>query len=171
METERTQYREWSPWPTFVTVILWAVAPAVVYAILRDPGEIPHAGVRWLVALSVVALAGAIWTFLGGLTVLVQESRIVLYLGRTPLVRRVVPFDRIRSTRVVRYRPIVEFGGWGVRGSGRRRAWTARGDRAVELTLADDRVLLIGSDHPQRLENAIRTCGGPEIVSTPVSRG
>ena len=73
METERTRYREWSPWPTFTTVILWIVVPIAVYAILTDATEIPSEVVRWLVALSVIGLTWAIWAFLGGLTVLVQE--------------------------------------------------------------------------------------------------
>ena len=167
MDREQTRYREWSPWPTFTTVILWIVVPIAVYAILTDATEIPSEVLRWVVALSVIGLTWAIWAFLGGLTVLVQESRIVLHLGRTPLVRKVVPFGDIASMQTITYRPLIEFGGWGVRGLGDRRAWTARGNKAVELTLTDGNELLIGSDHPQRLQERIRTLSGREIPSTP----
>ena len=68
-----------------------------------------------------------------------------------------LPFSEIVSMESVKYHPIREFGGWGVRGWGKRKAWSARGDRAVALTLTEDRLLLIGSDHPQRLEERIRT--------------
>ena len=167
MNTERTRYREWSPWPAFTTVILWVVVPIAVYAILTDTTEIPSELGRWIAALSVIALTGAIWAFLGGLTVLVQETRVVLHLGRTPLVRKVVRFDDIVSTRVITYRPLIEFGGWGVRGLGDRRAWTARGNKAVELTLADGNELLIGSDHPMRLQERLRTLAGRDFGAAP----
>ena len=141
------------------------------YAIIGDANDLPVPWMHWLVGLSVAGFIGLIWAVLFGLTVLVQETRIVLHLGQTRLVRTAIPFEEIVSARVVRYRPIVEFGGWGFRGSRQRRAWTARGNQAVELTLAGDRLLLIGSDHPQRLEAAIRTHGGPGITRTPDARG
>jgi hypothetical protein len=170
MTDRRTRYREWSSWPPFVTVILWIVVPAVCWAILNDSDEIESSAMRWLLASSVVGLVLLLRLVLGGLTVMVQETRLVLNLGKLPLVRRIVPFAEIVSTRVVRYRPLAEFGGWGVRGVGRRRAWTARGNQAVELSLTGDRILLVGSDHPHRLESAIRTHGAPDIGRTPPTR-
>jgi hypothetical protein len=167
MTDRRTRYREFSTWPPFVTAILWVIVPVVCYAILTDTDEIASSTARWLLAVSVVGLVVLIWYVLGGLTVMVQNTRIVLHLGRLPIIRRVLQFDEIESMRVVRYRPLVEFGGWGVRGFGRRRAWTARGNQAVELSLTGDRTLLIGSDHPRRLESAIRTQAGPDIGRTP----
>jgi hypothetical protein len=166
MNTERTLYREWSPAPTFMTVILWGVVGMMIYAVVTEASDVRVSGMRLLATSSVAAFVALIWALLFGLTVRVQETRIALHLGRTPLVRTVVPFTDIVSIRVVRYRPLGEFGGWGVRGSRQRRAWAARGDQAVEVTLIGDRVLLIGSDHPQRLENAILTHGGPGITRT-----
>jgi hypothetical protein len=163
MDTERTRYREWSPWPTFTTVILWIIVPIAVYAVVTDTTEIPSDLLRWTVAFAVIALTWAIWAFLGGLTVLVQETRIVIHLGRTALVRKVVAFDDIAAMRVITYRPLIEFGGWGVRGTGNRRAWTARGNRAVEITTNDGNELLVGSDHPARLEERVRTLSGRDI--------
>ena len=43
-----------------------------------------------------------------------------------------------------------------MRGAGKKKAWTARGDRAVVIGLEEGRRLYVGSDHPKRLEEAIR---------------
>jgi hypothetical protein len=112
---------------------------------------------------AILSFVGALKVLLGGLTVLVQETRMVLHLGSVPVVKRVVPFSDILGLRSVVYRPIAEFGGWGVRGFGGRKAWTARGSRAVALDLAGDRQLLVGSDHPQRLEERIRTLAREQL--------
>jgi len=76
------------------------------------------------------------------------------------MIRRRIPLDDVVALRSVRYRPMRDFGGWGVRGMGKRKAWTARGDRAVELDLTGGRQLLIGSDRPDRLLEGIRSAAG-----------
>lgn len=94
---------------------------------------------------------------------MIQETRIVPYLGSIPLVKTLIPFCDIVGLRSVRYRPIREVGGWGLRGFGRRRAWTARGDRAVVLALRDGWEILLGSDQPLRPEEPIRTLAGTRL--------
>src|SRR5690606_36740581 len=93
-------------------------------------------------------------------SVRVDRDGVFLHLGSAPVLRRRVGFDEIEAVEVVRYRPLREFGGWGVRGWGRKKAWTVRGDRAVRLELTGDRMLYIGSETPQRLAARIRTIGG-----------
>lgn len=163
MERERTRYRERTPWPGFVTAVLWGSVVLSCYPILAGwDNDLPD-DLRWVIVGAILAFVGALKTVVGGLTVLVRESAIVLHLGSVPLVKRVVPFRDIVDLRSVEYRPIAEFGGWGVRGFGRRKAWTARGNRAVALDLTGERQLLVGSDHPQRLEERIRTLAGEQL--------
>ena len=157
MTSERAVYVERTPWPDWVRAIFWGVIVLVCFALvagwdttLPPIARVPLAG---LVAGAAVGLHELV----GGLTVRVQETGLLLHLGSVPIIRRRVPFEEILSTESVRYRPVVEFGGWGVRGRGKRKAWTARGDRAVALELTGGRQLLVGSDHPQRLEGRIRS--------------
>lgn len=160
MDRERTTYTERTPWAGWVRAVMWGAVTLSCYPVLAgwdtDLAFVP----RVVIVLGVVAFAAAIELFLGGLTVNVQETGISMHLGKVPLVRRRVRFSEIESLEPVRYRPIREFGGWGVRGWGARKAWSARGDRAVALQLEGDRLLLIGSDHPQRLEERIRSAMG-----------
>ena len=57
----------------------------------------------------------------------------------------------------VQYRPIREFGGWGIRGMGNKKAWTISGDRAVVLEFQNGDSLYLGSQTPQRLRERIET--------------
>ena len=151
---EQTRYRERTPWAFWVDLIYGAAILSAAYSVFATSGG----GTAFRLALAAAVLAGG-WGLrmvLGGLTVLVQDTRIVMHLGSVRLVRKTVPLDGIVSLESVRYRPLMEFGGWGVRGAGKKRAWTARGARAVVIELEEDRRLYVGSDHPQRLEAAIR---------------
>lgn len=160
MDRERTTFRERTPWAGWARAILWGAIVLSCYPILAGWGSGMPFARRVTVVVAVVAVAVAIEVLLGGLTVLVQETRVLIHLGSVPLVRRSVPFSDIVSMESVRYQPIREFGGWGVRGWGRRKAWSARGNEAVALRLEGDRLLLIGSDHPRRLEERIRAAAG-----------
>jgi hypothetical protein len=156
MESERTSYRERTPWAGWVRAVLWGAITLSGYPILAGwHSDLPFLS-RLAIAGAVVAFGVSVELFLGGLTVLVQQTRIYMHLGKFSVIRRRVPFSEIESLESVRYHPMREFGGWGVRGWGKRKAWSARGDRAVALRLEGGRLLLIGSDHPQRLEERIR---------------
>jgi len=160
MDTERTTYREHTPFPAWAKVMLWGVILVAAYAMLAGWDTDLPAVARAPIAAGIVGVGFAIEALLGGLTVIVQESRILLHLGSVPLIRRTVPFAEIVTLESVRYHPLRDFGGWGVRGWGKRKAWTARGDQAVALELEGARLLLIGSDRPRKLEERIRAAMG-----------
>lgn len=163
MTEEKTIYRERTPWPSWVATIYWVAITAVVAPLLAGFDTDLSAVTRGLLALGVVGLAVGLSRAIAGLTVLVQETRLYLFLGSYPLIKRVVPYAEILELHCTEYSPIGEFGGWGARGVGKKKAWTARGNQAVVLTLSDDRQLYVGSDHPQRLEERIRTTAADQL--------
>jgi hypothetical protein len=57
------------------------------------------------------------------------------------------------------YKPILEYGGWGIRCglSGRGRAYNVSGNKGVQLVFKGGRKLLIGSQKAEKLEEAIRS--------------
>jgi Family of unknown function (DUF6141) len=63
----------------------------------------------------------------------------------------------VASAEATEYRPIRQFGGWGVRWGGPRRwAFNVSGNRGVLVELHDGRSYLIGSQRPHELVSAIR---------------
>jgi hypothetical protein len=74
-----------------------------------------------------------------------------------PFAWRTIRLADIEAAEARTYRPLLEYGGWGVRWApGRGMAWNASGDRGVQLTLASGKQLLIGSQRAKELERAIR---------------
>jgi hypothetical protein len=92
-----------------------------------------------------------------------------IFVALSPIVRRHIPFDEIRSFAAKSYRPIRDYGGWGYRvGRKGSRAFNAMGDRGVEIELADGRIVMIGSQRAEALEQAIRDAisgAGPRPTS------
>ena len=53
------------------------------------------------------------------------------------------------------YSALREYGGWGIRGWGGKRAYNVSGNRGVELTLKDGHKVMIGSQRAEDLARAI----------------
>ena len=72
-----------------------------------------------------------------------------------PFANRTIEPAQIARWEARTYRPILEYGGWGVRFGPRGRAYNVSGDRGVELTLANGKRVLIGSQRSEELAAAI----------------
>jgi len=117
-----------SPAPSFVTAALWLV---------------------FGVGLPFSAYATKLITY-----VITGEVRVRFF----PWYSRKVPLNDIAMSEVRRYRPLAEYGGWGIRwGLHMKQAYIMSGDMGVELELSDGERLLVGSKRPDELANAITT--------------
>ncbi len=86
----------------------------------------------------------------------VTESDLVVAFGALfPLYRRRIALADIASAESVTYSPVADYGGWGIRGWGRSVALNARGSLGVRVTLQDGRRVLIGSQRPEELAEAL----------------
>jgi hypothetical protein len=98
------------------------------------------------------------------MTTEVSPSDLRVWFGWLPTYRRSVPIESIRSVEVVTYRPIAEFGFWGIcSGRDGERALTARGNRGVRIELSDGTKLLIGSQRPEALARALEQALRPGV--------
>ena len=74
-----------------------------------------------------------------------------------PFVDREIPFAEIRRVQSRTYRPLREYGGWGIRWGGRgRMAYNVSGNKGVEVELTDGRSVMVGSRRADQLAEAIR---------------
>jgi len=99
-----------------------------------------------------------IYGLLGQLRTRVLDDGILVVWGMAEVIKKRVSFQEILTVEPVTYSPLKEFGGWGIRGgAGKKSAWTVRGNQAVVLKLKDGTSLYVGSRHPSRLAERIRS--------------
>lgn len=136
-----------------ISGLVCIAATAMPYLIGEQPG--------WL-ALVVGAVIGV------GLPLLFLAMRLIVEVDSArvlirfvPFVRREIPLRSIRSHCPCTYSPIADFGGWGIRyGRGGKMAYNARGNRGVELTLENGKIVVIGSQRPEDLDAMISRATG-----------
>jgi hypothetical protein len=160
-------YEENTPWSWWVSALVWgsflAGAVPVAVAVLGriadgiSPGELP--ALLMLAGGGFLLLLGPWMTqvLVGRLHVRVTRTSLLIQLGVLPILSKLIPFDEIDWLEPVRYRPMRDFGGWGIRFGKDKRAWTIRGDAAVLLHMKDGPDVYLGSDDPEKLAQRIRS--------------
>jgi hypothetical protein len=109
-----------------------------------------------LVAIEAVLAVIAVWVYQMRLVTEVRARGLVVHfqwLWR----RRLIPFTEIASYRAVKYNPIADYGGWGIRYSmtDAGKAYNVSGDRGVQLEFMNGGRLLVGSQQPEELTSAL----------------
>lgn len=84
----------------------------------------------------------------------VSDTSLTVAFGWIPFYRRSIPLGEIATAEVVTYNPLKDYRGWGIRGIPVA-ALNARGDRGVLLHLKTGRNMLIGSQAPEALWQAL----------------
>jgi hypothetical protein len=97
---------------------------------------------------------GISWLFLR-LKLLVEVREDGVHIHFVPLARQTVQFGDILSCEVRTYRPVREYGGWGVKYGRAGKVFNVSGNRGVQLKLSSGKGLLIGSQRPEELAQAI----------------
>ncbi len=113
--------------------------------------------------LFIVLMAGLLW--------LMWVARLVTEVRDDGIYIRFYPFHRgfhgflweeIESFEARTYRPILDYGGWGIRFGSGGKAYNVSGNRALQLALGgggSGRVL-IGSQRPEELAMAVKSARG-----------
>ncbi len=131
----------------FTLLLIWQV----VLGHPAGPHPMPNANVTgwtiflWLVWLRLITIK---------LATKVQAGKLSISLRGLWTVRRIALPD-VARTEVVTYRPVEDYGGYGIRLTKRGRAYIAHGDRGVRLIFGKGGRILIGSQQPEKLAQAI----------------
>ena len=78
-----------------------------------------------------------------------------------PLIKKQIPHSEITRVEACTYRPLLHYGGWGIRyGMGRGWCYNVSGNHGVKLELANGKKLLIGSQRAEAFADALRRAKG-----------
>lgn len=149
-DTKRDQFTESQAFATWVYFLLAGVLAFSEMTVWLSRGQ------------KLILLTSLIW-LLPALNLLclrtrVTEAELIVTFGALfPLYRRRILRSEIASAKPITYRPIPDYGGWGIRGTGRNVALNARGNRGVRLTLQDGRIVLVGSQNAEALAAALKS--------------
>ena len=158
VETQRV--RQWWIWLLVLIGVLFVAWMFVEQIVLGHPvGNNPAPdGFVWAVTL-LIGVGMPLLVRSVNLTTEIHPDRIVIRYF--PFWRRTILLRDVADCSPCEYRPILQYGGWGIRyGIGRGMCYTLYGNTGVRLNLTSGRQLLIGSQRPEELASAISRASG-----------
>ena len=77
-----------------------------------------------------------------------------VYYRYFPFIRkwRKIEKEAIKTIKVIRYRPITDFGGWGLKGNQTTKAYSIMGDQGLLIDSGEKKKIMIGTAKAKELE-------------------
>lgn len=155
------EFREEQRLPTWGLVLLGLLFLAAIVGSLIQISSSRPAGFNvatniFLVVLVAICAIGVPALFIS-MKLVIETTQDGVHVQFRPLLNRIVRYDEIQSALAKTYSPIREYGGWGIRGFGKRVAYNARGNEGVLLTLKSGATIMLGSQRPAELQTAIES--------------
>ncbi len=155
---EEQRLRQWWLWLILVPsigVVWFGFWQQIVLG--KKFGNNPGPDWIWWILFPVVGvgLPWMLYTLL--LSVEVRQDKVLVRFTTPlfPLFRKTIPMEKILRAEAVTYRPLRDYGGWGIRCGAKGTAYTMSGHRGVRLEVAEGTDILIGSQQPDQLAATI----------------
>jgi hypothetical protein len=102
-------------------------------------------------------VVGAVAGFVYSLRLQTEVRADGIYLKLWPLHRsfRRISWSEVERYESIQYRPLRDFGGWGIRWAPGKIAYNVSGNRGVWFERTEGRSVLVGSQRPEELVSAI----------------
>lgn len=159
--TENNLFREVQRWRdvSWVMLLVFGLAALqwwifLVQVVRGNPvGNNP--GSNTIVVLTWLIFGIGFPLFFLWLRMVVEVTSDAVIIRYKPFVNRRIPVNQILRLEPRVYRPLSEFGGWGIRGWNDRVAYNVSGNTGVDITLVDGRHVMIGTQKAAELAGAI----------------
>ncbi len=170
---ETQQFRQTWMW----AIVLISVVPVTIFMIygmyqqlaLGQPfgnHPVPDGTLIWLGPLMILLML-SVPLLLWKTKLHVAVNREFLHIRFFPFFKRDIPLNDILEWKAKVYQPLRDYGGWGIRWGFKGKAYNVSGNRGVQLVLIKNKKLLIGSQKPDALAQAITTAKSLTTHSKP----
>ena len=155
---ERQRLRQWYIVAIFVFLNGMFIRGLYIQLIKGIPfGSNPMSDTGLVIASSLIFVF-TFWFFSLRLDTVIKEDGIHLRFFRLAKPQY-YPWEKIARFDIVKYKPITDYGGWGIRGERRNMVYTVSGNKGLQLYLSNGSKVLIGTRRSKEMEKALRELG------------
>jgi len=142
-------------------ILLLSIAGLAIYAmvqqlILGKPfGDNPASDTVLIIIVVIFGFGFPILFYLMNLTTEVRSDGLYYRFFPVHLSFHKIPLEDLKTYEVRTYSALKEYGGWGIRYGRKGKAYNVGGNRGVQLELSNGERILIGSQRPEELDEAL----------------
>ncbi|WP_299155470.1 hypothetical protein [uncultured Christiangramia sp.] len=145
---ENQRFRQWWLIILLITIIIASALP------LFSEISINKVRLKSLIA-PIISLVIFILIFILNLETRINSKGISAGFEPLPFFRRNYNWDEIQECYVRTYAPVSEYGGWGIRGFGRAKAYNVSGNKGIQIITKNNERFLVGTEKPDLAKRAI----------------
>lgn len=150
---EKQQFRQTWIWIILIGIFLLTLWGFIQQVVLGVPwGDNP--GSDTIMIISTLLSIGLIWLF-GIMCLKTEVTNEEIRVQYYPFFTKTYNWQEIEKAYVRQYKPIGEFGGWGIRFSPRGKAYNVSGNMGLQLVLKNGKRVLIGTQLPDELGRVV----------------
>lgn len=86
----------------------------------------------------------------------IDKYSIQVWFSPFKFTRKSFKWNELEKVHTRKYKPVSEYGGWGIRGLKKPKAYTIKGNKGVQLKTKKGRYFLIGTQQPDNVDRVIR---------------
>lgn len=154
--SEKQRFTQWWLWLILVIVLL-----DPMYLLLKDPAS--QKDLWFFFSLIIPVLVIVLFRLLCLETRIYDEAIQFRFLPFQQKFRNISKVE-LSKVYVKKYRPLIDYGGWGIRWSlfGKGRAYNVSGNKGIQIECKDGRKILIGTRQPEQVTQILFQAGFPD---------
>ncbi len=146
---ETQAFRQW--WIMLIAVI---TGSGLTLAMINQKGK--SGNLIPIILLLVLASLILVMIWRSKLKTRIDPSGIKTVFEPFGFTRKEFLWNDISKCYVRKYSAITEYGGWGIRGLGKAKAYNVSGNMGIQIITKNNRKFLIGTQQPEQAEKAIK---------------
>lgn len=149
---EEQRFTQWWLWVIILGIDALFVYGFVQQFILKKPfGDNPMPNVIFILTLLLV-IALTIFFILLKLETRIDNNGIE-YRFYPITKQKIIAWKEIQSIKTITYRPILDYGGWGIKGD----AYTTKGNKGIKIHFKSGKTMLIGTQKETEAKQVLET--------------
>ncbi|WBL24800.1 hypothetical protein [Zunongwangia sp. HGR-M22] len=86
----------------------------------------------------------------------IDKSGVEVWFSPFRFTRKSFTWKELEKAHTRKYKPVTEYGGWGIRGLNKPKAYNVKGNKGIQLKTRKGRYFLIGTQQPDNVDRVIR---------------
>ena len=129
---------------------LWLI---LIITLIMPPLVNPNESSNYYLLISILLLA---LIYLTKLTTLVTKEGIHYRFFPFHFKEKIIKIEEIKTYEQIKYNPIFDYGGWGIRYGSNGKAYNVKGNIGVRILLKNGKKILFGTQDAHRFISAIK---------------
>ena len=149
--TEEQKMRQvwiWAVVLGILSLFLWGIVQQIVFG--KEFGNNPVSNIS-LVAFSLIPILLIYFLYNYIMTTEINEDCIIFKIKY--FFEKRIYWSEVEKVEIIKYKPLAQFGGWGIRYGLKNMAYSVSGNHCLEISFKEDRKkILLGTQDPDRLQ-------------------